>query len=448
MERAEAQKLQPYYLRNFLFQALEQLGGSLEEREKDRYEVKHVPPDVRSQAARDGGRRHVLQKYNRITFDRQLIRFLDRPKADLMHPGHALMAATLDIILQENDSYLRQGTVLVDTGDGGTEPRLLYLIDHSIREGGDARRDASRRIHMVEISAEGSLTRPGVAPYLDYQALQPEDRRVLDGVLGKDWLRTDVEARALNYATETFVPEHLKEVKDRRLQYVEKSRKAVQERLDTEIQHWSRKAKEYKHLVAAGKQPEVQLITARRKVEDLGARLKDRMRDLDQQAQLSSSPPKLLAACLVIPQGLIDQCHGRTPEQGTDPLAKKRIELLAMNAVVEAEAAQGNTTEDVSRENCGWDITSRTPSGQTRHIEVKGRHGEATTVTVSHNEVLTAFNQGDKFILAIVLVREDDSVDGPYYVRTPFEKEPEPGMASVNMTLKHFLERAVAPADY
>ena len=365
-----------------------------------------------------------------------------------MHPGHALMAATLDIILKQNDSYLRQGTVLVDTSDGGTDPRLLYLIDHSIREGGGARRDASRRIHMVEISSEGLLTRPGVAPYLDYQALQPEDRGVLDRVLANDWLKIDVETRALNYATETMVPEHLKEVKDRRLEYVQKCRRAVQERLDTEIQHWSRKARELKHQVRAGKQPQVQLINANRKLEELRLRLKDRMQDLDQQAQLSSSPPKLLAACLLIPQGLIDQYHGRTPEQGTDPLAKKRIEILAMKAVEDAEAAQGNMTADVSGENCGWDITSRTSSGQTRHIEVKGRHSEAATVTVSHNEVLTAFNQGDKFVLAIVLVQDDDSVDGPYYVRSPFEKEPEPGMASVNMSLKHFLDRAVAPADY
>ena len=33
----------------------------------------------------------------------------------------------------------------------------------------------------------------------------------------------------------------------------------------------------------------------------------------------------------------------------------------------------------------------------------------AATVTVTRNEMLYAFNQGDKFVLAIVLVGEDDT---------------------------------------
>ena len=48
----------------------------------------------------------------------------------------------------------------------------------------------------------------------------------------------------------------------------------------------------------------------------------------------------------------------------------------------------------------------------------------ADTVTVSRNEILYAFNQGDKFVLAIVLVNPDDSADGPYYIRNPFDQEP------------------------
>lgn len=36
-------------------------------------------------------------------------------------------------------------------------------------------------------------------------------------------------------------------------------------------------------------------------------------------------------------------------------------------------------------------------------------------------------NQGEKFLLAIVLVGDDDVVEGPYYVREPFGREPEWG---------------------
>jgi hypothetical protein len=56
--------------------------------------------------------------------------------------------------------------------------------------------------------------------------------------------------------------------------------------------------------------------------------------------------------------------------------------------------------------------------------------------------MLYALNQADKFLLAIVLVGENDAVDGPYYLRNPFEAEPGWGVASINFEMKALLERA------
>ena len=69
---------------------------------------------------------------------------------------------------------------------------------------------------------------------------------------------------------------------------------------------------------------------------------------------------------------------------------------------------------------------------EARHIEVKGRVAGASTVTITRNEMLYALNQADKFLLAIVLVGESDTVDGPHYLRNPFESEPGWGVSSVN----------------
>ena len=147
---------------------------------------------------------------------------------------------------------------------------------------------------------------------------------------------------------------------------------------------------------------------------------------------------------LILPRGLVDRFHGRSAAFSTDAEARKRIEDAAMKAVFDAEHALDYKTKDVHKDNCGWDITSTMPNGQTRHIEVKGRHPDAETITVTHNEVLTALNQGDKFILAIVRVRED-SIDGPHYIRAPFSQEPEPGMVSIQINIKTLLERAGPP---
>ena len=82
-----------------------------------------------------------------------------------------------------------------------------------------------------------------------------------------------------------------------------------------------------------------------------------------------------------------------------------------MEAVIKAEKSIGYIPVDCSKENKGWDIVSTPQSGvgETRFIEVKGRHGGAVddTIHVSKNEVLQGFNLKDKFLLAYVEVEGD-----------------------------------------
>ena len=59
---------------------------------------------------------------------------------------------------------------------------------------------------------------------------------------------------------------------------------------------------------------------------------------------------------------------------------------------------------------------------QTRFIEVKGRAAGAETVTVTKNEILTALNKPEEFILAIVELDGDAST--VRYVRKPFQRSP------------------------
>jgi hypothetical protein len=111
------------------------------------------------------------------------------------------------------------------------------------------------------------------------------------------------------------------------------------------------------------------------------------------------------------------------------------------------EESQGCHVVDVSAHKCGWDLTSYPPAvddrqPEPRHIEVKGRVKGAATITVTRNEVLYAFNQGDKFVLAIVLVNGDDSFEGPIYIRRPFDREPGWGVSSLNYDLQELLRRS------
>lgn len=114
------------------------------------------------------------------------------------------------------------------------------------------------------------------------------------------------------------------------------------------------------------------------------------------------------------------------------------------------ECAQGFEPKDVSTENRGYDIESRYPTGhakfgQLRFIEVKGRVAGAETVSVTKNEILTALNKPDDFILALVFV-ESGLAAKPCYLDRPFQQEPDFATASVMFRVAHLLSRNVTAA--
>ncbi len=206
---------------------------------------------------------------------------------------------------------------------------------------------------------------------------------------------------------------------------------------------------------AAGKEIGPNLDNVRRTLADLESRLVNRKRELQSMKHVTSATPVVLSGALVIPAGLLSKLRGENNESGTntppawstDPAARTRIEKLAMDAVRRSEESRGCHVIDVSAQKCGWDITSYPPTADgkqpvARHIEVKGRIKGAGTVTITRNEMLYALNQSEKFILAIVLVGESDTVEGPFYVRNPFDTEPGWGVSSVNYDLGQLLERA------
>src|SRR5207244_266604 len=92
-------------------------------------------------------------------------------------------------------------------------------------------------------------------------------------------------------------------------------------------------------------------------------------------------------------------------EADAQALQTQEVERLAMDAVMQAERRLGHEPRDVSAEKCGYDVESRVPgTGRLRFIEVKGRRAGADTICVTRNEILTALNKPEDFILAIVEV--------------------------------------------
>jgi SNF2 family DNA or RNA helicase len=453
MEKAEARKLQPYFIRAFFIEAFKALNGDLRPRESGRYEIRHVPAVIRERDRVIGETRTpVLKKYQRICFEKNLLRMSGKPMADLLHPAHPLMHACTDLILSGHRSKLKQGAVLVDPNDEGTEPRILFMLDHSVREaGGQSPKTVSRRLQFVSIDQHGKAGFAGWAPHLDLQPIEEYDKNLIKDVVGAPWISSSLETLALKHASAHLVPQHYHEIKIRRERQADKILTAVNERLVKEISYWSDRYIKLTDDVAAGKQPRVQPYNAKRTVEELSARLEQRKQELAEMKNVVSSTPVVIGGALVVPQGLISQRQGDTTFS-VDAQARARIEQVAMQAVMEHERALGHSVKDVSAEKCGWDVTARPPENpdgslpSDRHIEVKGRAKGQSTITVSRNEIIYALNQAEKFWLSIVIVDGED-FEGPYYVKNPFSTEPDFAVASVNYDLKDLLKKSVLPAQ-
>ena len=452
MEKAEARKLQPYFIRAFFTEAFQMLGGEFRSRESGRYEIRHVPASIRERDRVIGeSRTPVLKKYERICFEKQHVRQNGKPMADMIHPMHPLMHSVTDLVLQAHRAKLKQGAVLVDPNDDSTDPKVLFMVDHTVRASNQKNEVASRRLQFVEINEQGQSVNAGWAPHLDLQPIQDYDQKLVGDILQSSWLNNNLETLALNHASQKLVPEHYAEIKGRRERQADKTLAAVNERLIKEINYWSDRYIKLQDDVNAGKQPRMQPEMARRRVDDLTARLEQRKAELTELKNVVSSTPVVIGGALVIPQGLLAMRKGET-QFSVDAVARARVEEVAMTAVMQAEQAFGYTVTDVGAEKCGWDVTSRPPANADgsikpdRHIEVKGRAKGQSTITVSRNEVIYGLNQADKFILAIVIV-DNDSHEGPFYIQNPFTIEPDFGVASINYDLSELLEKSVTPGQ-
>ena len=365
MERAEARRLQPHYIESFFLEAFSQLGGTARQREARRYEVTHVPAPVRNRDRLIGTGEPVLPRYERIAFEKSLIAPQGEPLAAFVCPGHPLLDATLDLTLNRHRDLLRRGTVLVDESDSGTTPRVLFYMEHAIQDAsllknGD-RRTISKQMLYVELDATGHARHIHYAPYLDYRPLR-DDEPGVDVLLARPesaWITRDLEQKALAHAIAEMVPEHLKEVRDRRSAWIDKARAAVKDRLTKEIGYWDHRAEDLKLQEQTGKtNARLNSQEARHRADDLQGRLQKRMEQLDLEAQVSALPPVALGGFVVVPAGLIALMTGRPLSKATQSVdtqasaARARARLSWRSSAILASSRPTANTKS-------WGTTSK-----------------------------------------------------------------------------------------
>ncbi|MCX7621915.1 MAG: DUF3883 domain-containing protein, partial [Acidimicrobiales bacterium] len=412
MEEANARRLQPHYVRAFFLEAFRLLGGQARERESGRYELTRVPAELRARDRVIGAGAPVLPRYERVVFDKSLVRVPGAPPAELIAPGHPLLDVVIDLVIERHRGLLTQGAVLVDATDDRLEPRVLVYLEHAIRDGRMDRhghpRVVSRRFEFVTVDATGDASPAGPAPYLDLRPLAEEERALVADVLDAAWLSGDIEAVGMNVAIQQSVPEHLATVRALTMARTGKTRKAVRDRLTKEIYYWDQRAAELREQFEAGRQPKMNPDRAQQRANQLEERLRRRLAELDQEETLSALPPVVVGAALVIPAGRLAARRGEEPvDVGERARRTEEIERRAIDAVMHAERMLGREPTEMPHNNPGFDIRSVTPDGHYVFIEVKGRLRGAEKVNVTRSEILFGLNAAKQHRLALVEVDPD-----------------------------------------
>jgi len=414
MEEARARRLQPHYVEWAFRLAFQRLGGRLARREPGRYEITHVPAAVRA-ATRRGP---VATRYERVTFELDHIDVDDKPRADLLAPGHPLHDAVAERTISQLGPTLERGTVLVSPQL--EEPNLLVGVVEEVVDG--TGESIARRLSYAYVDATGRVTPAGPAPYLDCVAA-PRTPAVAAAI--KLARLDEAESNAQSWIISHQLKAYLADVSARHLPKVERMRLRVDQRLSQESRRLDDEAKVAQEQEEKGIKPRESSDSLWHKAQDLQARREARLALLEKQAQLGTSPPRIVTAALVLPLSMVEtEIPSDSPIHATEKVALKRrgIEL-----VLAAERELGREPQVQACGYPGYDIASLPHNGAASiRILVKAHLEGADDFYVSHNEIITSRNAAPQYRLALVTV----SQAGPEYDQVRYVADP---FADVNL---------------
>ena len=409
MDEARARRLQPHYIEGAFRAAFTRLGGKIRRREQGRFEITHVPAELRAAT-----RRPIATRYDRVTFEIEHVLDADGVRAELLAPGHPLHDAVTDLVVARWHRTLDRGTVLVSPAI--QEPRLLVGVIQEIVDATET--SIARRFGYAYIDEHGTVESAGPAPYLDCVSAPLTDQVIAARAL--PWL-AEAEGKAASWIISNQLPIFLNDVQLRRETELHRVRNQVARRLDQENNRLVLEAMVAQEQEQAGKKPRESHTSLMYKAADLEGRRIARLALLDRQLEMQARPPRVVTAALVLPLAAV---QAEIPQDApVHAVETKDVERRGVERVLAAERELGRLPVEQAFNNPGFDILTRREGEDPLRIEVKARIAGANDFFVTHNEVLTALNTASRYRLALVRVDprgpEHDEVR---YLENPFAR--------------------------
>ncbi|MDD0856757.1 DUF3883 domain-containing protein [Arthrobacter alpinus] len=297
--------------------------------------------------------------------------------------------------IRQFGSTLNRGTVLVSSTL--EEPHLLVGVIEEISDATGT--SVAKRFGYAYVDSHGNVTAAGPAPYLDCVAAPDTPAATASRQL--PWL-SDAENKAASWIIAYQLPEYLAEIKPRRTAELDKTRLLVTKRLESERDRLLLDSAIAGEKERAGEKAKETSESLNRKAAALEIRLLKRLQLLDQQNVMSTKPPRIVTAALVLPLGMLE--GALPPNSPMHAKETKEVERRGIDLVLARERELGRAPTEQAFNNPGFDILSTAADGDTYRIEVKARIEGAEDFFITHNEVMTGKNSAPLYRLALVRV--------------------------------------------
>lgn len=395
-EDSDERRLQPIYIRLFFARAFQYLGGKYRELSDGIYQI-DVIPDVIV--------KRLKEKYNiyaeNLTqlyffFDKQL--FLEYQsstaaygRAHYINPGNALFDSLVDVVSDLFHDEMLKGTVLVSPED--QHPYFAYFVKNQIHDNTtnqDGEPNVANELLSLVCQQDGEFRQTSPAKLLDLcpptafaKEITPPD------IVNED----EVVSWAYDHITEPLFVQTQQTVEEdtaRRREYLQSAFQQIIIDITSEINELQGKV-----FMADDEKVQQKLVAKEARLQELKQRKTERLQELDEGTELFPIAPEVLGCAYVVPLNQVEYKHTYGMSRDDE------VEAIAMLTAIDYEKANGRTTEDVSKDNVGYDLKSIDAEGQKRYIEVKGRAG-TDGVMLSENEMNRLAQLGTKAWLYIV----------------------------------------------
>ena len=385
-QKAKEYRLAPEYIEEFFKKAFEKAGGNFKVEKNGFIVIYSIPIEIAKIAEEIGFK--IDKKHLKITFDKEIA--FRNSDCEFISLGHPLFEALIEWVNRNYINTLQKGAIFEDLSCRYNG--VLWFFEGEVKDGKGntvgkrimAIYDNGKELKEVNPSILWDLVPVDTPSVINYQF------PILD--------KEKVQKYCINIL-EAYEKEILEERK-RQTEIKKKYGIKSLEYLINEIDEQLTKFYEKENIIELDEKEDknyrldIFIIKEKKKrKEQYEKALKMLLKEIEQEVSLVICMPKFLGAILIQPS---------TTQEiiSNEMVSDEEIERIGMEVAMEYERNCGRIPEDVSKENLGFDIRSKSDK-EIRYIEVKARKNEGQIV-LTPNEWFKAKRFKEQYWLYIV----------------------------------------------